>query len=114
MVRKATCMSLLLVVLLSGLVSAAEWYEGGTLHRAKVAEWKDATARNKLATCADFIAKMRNSLDLPITTVDSIKPYAQELVDFIDAATDGVDEMDEESVASMAAMGTIMMGWGKD
>ncbi len=32
------------------------WYAGGTLHKATVSEWNAATARNRLATSADFVA----------------------------------------------------------
>ena len=40
-------------------VHAAEWYEGGTLHKATAAEWQAATASNKLATAADFLAAIK-------------------------------------------------------
>lgn len=33
-----------------------KWYEGGSLHKSKILEWKNATEENQLATCADFIA----------------------------------------------------------
>ncbi len=33
-----------------------KWYEGGTLHKAKVSQWVSATERNRVATCADFAA----------------------------------------------------------
>jgi len=29
------------------------WYEGGTLHKQKIRDWKNSTEENKLATCAD-------------------------------------------------------------
>lgn len=35
-----------------------KWYEGGTLHKSKITEWKNSTERNKLATCGDFCAKL--------------------------------------------------------
>ena len=40
-----------------------KWYEGGTLHRAKVSQWVSATEKNRVATCADFVAAflMENS-----------------------------------------------------
>lgn len=32
------------------------WYEGGTLHKATITQWKVATDRDKLATAADWLA----------------------------------------------------------
>ena len=43
-------------------VTKDEWYVGGTLHKAKVSEWKSATEKNKLATCADFMVNVDNTL----------------------------------------------------
>ena len=31
------------------------WYEGGNLHQSVVLNWKEATFRNQLATCAAFV-----------------------------------------------------------
>lgn len=44
-------------------------------------------------------------------TIDSVKPYAEELVICIDTAVDGEDDLDDEGVASMAALGMMTMGW---
>lgn len=41
---------------LTQAVMAAEWYEGGTLHKANALEWQQATEANKLATVSDFLA----------------------------------------------------------
>ena len=106
---------LLLSFLLIGSASAARWYEGGTLHGATIAEWKRATAANQLATCADFLAAahMEGKLKLPISDVESIRPYANELVTCINAATKGHSEADHQSVSDIAAMGALLMGWLK-
>lgn len=45
---------------LSQAVLAAEWYEGGTLHKANALEWQQATEANKLATVSDFVAGIYN------------------------------------------------------
>jgi hypothetical protein len=37
-------------------VQQAQWYEGGTLHKATAREWLAATSANRLATAADFAA----------------------------------------------------------
>lgn len=36
-----------------------QWYAGGTLHKASIAEWKSANRKNKLATCAHFVANVK-------------------------------------------------------
>ena len=37
------------------------WYVGGNLHSSTVNEWKNATDKNKLATCADFVANIKKT-----------------------------------------------------
>ncbi|WP_425236982.1 hypothetical protein [Ulvibacterium sp.] len=50
---------------LSGpIVESNEWFKGGTLHKAKIIDWKSATERNKLATCADFVYLTNKDLSL--------------------------------------------------
>jgi hypothetical protein len=91
------------------------WYEGGTLHKASIPEWKAADYENKLATCADFIAAARDNLNLKITDVDSIKPYAEELVAFLDSAVEG-DDAEQiyggSKIPDLVLIGVLMMGWG--
>lgn len=45
--------------------SAADWYKGGSLHKATAGSWHKATAQNQLATAADFVAgaKAANSMN---------------------------------------------------
>jgi hypothetical protein len=40
------------------------WYEGGTLQKATVADWQQATTENQLATSADFIASLSGVSDI--------------------------------------------------
>lgn len=47
-----------------------KWYEGGTLHKATMREWKIATDENKLATCSDFIAKIRKDNGTPFNETE--------------------------------------------
>jgi hypothetical protein len=35
--------------------STYDWFNGGTLHKATVQQWNNATEKDKLATCADWI-----------------------------------------------------------
>ena len=32
------------------------WFSGGTLHKSTVRDWKNASYKNKLATCSDWLA----------------------------------------------------------
>lgn len=99
------------------------WYEGGTLHKARIRDWMRADYRNKLATCADFVAaqwqseNLKPSLQANIKTVDDIRPYAEELVTYIDVATAPEPGTNYEyaianwRVARMATVGMKTMGW---
>lgn len=57
------------ILVISVFVAAAnantqKWYEGGTLQNASAITWQSASYRNKLATCADFVAAMWQKLIL--------------------------------------------------
>ena len=56
------------------------WYAGGTLHKATVAEWSQATERNKLATAADWV-----TAGYKLTTVEEMTVYAPQIVACLDA-----------------------------
>ena len=81
-----------------------KWYEGGTLHRAKISEWRNASYENRLATCSDFVMTMRGNgvvpADLP---VDEYKPYAVDLERGISKVASG-GNADNQTVAGIAAM----------
>ena len=38
-----------------------EWTKNGTLHESDISAWKKSTDANKLATCADFVANLKNA-----------------------------------------------------
>lgn len=77
-----------------------EWYEGGTLHKSKIYEWKTATEENKLATCADFITGTKKKISLE----DSYS-----LKKCIDEAVKGHTKVDNSDVSEIAAMCLILM-----
>ena len=113
----AVCVLCVLVLSVCVSVGAKEWYQGGTLHGATVREWKKATYQNKLATCGDMVAHLWQSgmANFKIDDIpDDFKPYAQELVAFIDTSTEGIDEVNHYKVSEIAAMGALMMGWSKN
>lgn len=69
----------------------AEWHKGGTLHNESALEWQTATAKNKLATCADFLTRMwQNGKLAPmvedeLTTINDAYPFARQLVTELDS-----------------------------
>ena len=83
----------------SNNATGLEWYEGGTLHDSSISEWRNATERNKLATCADWIAKIDNTISM-----EELYIRANSLVICIDEATKGLDVMDDEPAAGIAVL----------
>lgn len=64
------------------------WYEGGTLHKAKIGEWFAATGRDRLATSADFVAAMMNSEQRAETSLDELRSRAAGMMVCISKAGD--------------------------
>ncbi len=107
------------------------WYKGGTLHDKTALEWQKASNANKLATCADFITKavisgmLKESLKTKLDTtkekyIQELRPYAEELVDFLNAATEKDNDpvvnqklFANQKVSEIAIMGMMMMDWMK-
>ena len=100
-------------------LSHKEWDEGGTLRRATVRRWRVATQANKLASCAEIlkIASLEGILNSHVMSgikdKISLKYYAQELVAFIDASVKGVEGIEEHDITEFAAIGFVLMHWGK-
>jgi hypothetical protein len=84
------------------------WYEGGTLHKAKISEWKRASDNNRLATCADFAARINNKISMDELLIRSV-----ELKTCIDTAIDGIEGVEETKsmdVAEIAVSCMMMLG----
>lgn len=93
-------------------VPEKNWYTGGTLHRATVAEWKRATYENKLATAADMAYTTRKGKSaFQNNGIEGVRPYAIDLVNCIDGSTKGNTSYDSSEVALIAAICITMMGW---
>lgn len=92
--------------------TTSAWYKGGTLHKAKIKEWKAATPINRLATAADMALASDKVKDIVEKSKDmnSLKPFAKELTVCIDKGT--VEKIvDNWEVAEVAATCMILMGW---
>jgi hypothetical protein len=79
------------------------WYEGGTLHRASVNEWRRAEYRNKLATASDWIVATKNADNL-----EDAKYRAGELIICVDTTVAGLDIASMNAAEIAAACLTLM------
>lgn len=62
MIKYFLFLSISVFIFLSSVYcTAEEWYKGGTLHKATVAEWNGASFQNKLATSADWFVSITKS-----------------------------------------------------
>ena len=57
------------------------WYEGGTLHKSLISEWRTSSYKNKLATCGDWMAVVDNTI-----TMNELKTRSESLLICIDEA----------------------------
>lgn len=80
-----------------------EWYVGGDLHRSTIAEWRQASPRNKLATAADWVTALKLADNFRDT-----RPLAEELVTCIDGSIAGHDVGFLETREIGAACATLM------
>lgn len=112
---KSLSLTFLVIVLLSLFSSSYagdKWYENGNLHKKTIADWKNATDSNKLATSADMaLASPKiKALVKKSGNVDTLKPYAFGLKTCIDKAT--VDKKTNKmKVTEVAAACIILMKW---
>lgn len=118
-------LAMLALALFTGTpASAQSWHSGGTLHGKTALDWQVADSHDKLATCGDFVAKAWESgsfkaeIQEEIRNIDDMRPYAVELVAFLDAATKkeanrkrNTQMYANQTVAELAAIGMAMMGW---
>lgn len=88
------------------------WYEDGNLHKKNLAQWKDATNQNKLASSADMaLASKKIMKEFKNSDSDDILlPYAYALVRCIDETSAGQDSASMK-VSDVAVMCIITLGW---
>jgi len=83
--------------------SSTPWFQGGNLHKATIAEWKNASYQNKLATAADWLAATKWKGHLKSTDdFERIKSKAQMLANAVDESTAGLPA-DHLKAADIAA-----------
>lgn len=97
-------------------VLGEEWYDGGTLHKKNIKEWKNAVIKNKLATCADFIVtltpKQKKGL-LFENNAKILKERAGSLVICISTAVLDIKEVDHLAISEIAVVCALMLGFNK-
>jgi hypothetical protein len=89
-------------------VTAAQtrnWYDGGTLHRANMHQWMSAPYPNRLATAADFAARMGQGRESDA----AMRRAAIILLTCMDRAY--IPQIDREPAARIAALCEVDLGW---
>ena len=83
---------------------SAPWYSGGTLHAARASEWRRATEPNRLATAADWAAKLVGD---DLSCMEALRPYAEALKRCADAGV--ADPVTDTSMDQIAAACCLLM-----
>lgn len=85
----------------------AEWYQGGTLHKATVQQWHAADYDNKLATASDFLTST-----VGWDTLDEARVNSKLLVVCIDEAVEvAVRDGLALKANEMAVACIVILGW---
>lgn len=93
------------LVVLVAVVHAGEWYEGGTLHKVTAREWHLASAQNRLATSADFVASTDSA-----GSMSQLKKRAYSVSRCISEATDP-PSLYNLAVSEIAALCILQLGY---
>lgn len=89
--------------------SFADWYEGGTLHRADFGEWKSASASNRLATSGDWAAHILGDVQVRQMGMDGLRTRAQQLSNCVTEAATGTSPSLAASQAAAAC--AVLLNW---
>lgn len=93
------------LMLAPALVSASEWYIGGTLHQATAKQWHNASSENQLATAADFVAKAQTP-----ASMGQLRRRSIELKQCITSAT-ADSSLGDQKVVQIAALCIVQLGY---
>lgn len=91
-------LALLAMICFIATAQAKSWYEGGTLHKATVKQFRAAEYENARATAAEWLAATISDKEISKLNELNWKHASENLVDCIVKATD-----DEEAVQNSAA-----------
>ena len=101
------------------------WNEGGTLHRATIAEWHRGKWGDGLATCSDWVATFRDLEGKPnadmtgrfhshlkIETGDDLLGYSLQLLNAVTSGTARrIQEAGGEKMSAVAMAAAAKLGW---
>ena len=101
----------LVLVIIVTLISTspaltAEWYEGGTLHKSTLSEWRNASPQNRLATSADFTAAILKDT----STFQEVVRQTPAMLNCINEVAKSPD-VDRQYVSEIAALCAVLLGW---
>lgn len=84
-----------------------KWYEGGTLHKKKGIDWRQASEQERLATSANIAVEI---LEDRVDDVTELKLMANNMSSCLSDASAN-SEADQWQVARLAAICAIALGW---
>jgi len=87
----------------------ADWYAGGTLHRANAGQWQTANAANRLATASDWSAHILGEQKVREIGMIGLKDHSQLMSNCVTEATSGGPS--SLPVSEIAAACAILMNW---
>jgi hypothetical protein len=96
-------------ILMAPAVALADWYTGGTMHRATLGDWRTADPLDRLATAADWSVRILGEDRVRQVGMAGIRPYAEQLVACVDevALEEGAAHF---SAAEIAAACSTLLG----
>lgn len=93
------------------LAASAQWYSGGTLHKARGSQWVVATEANRLATAADFAGvALGEEAVQRLGSMNKLKPYAINIKACVDE-TFSDSSLRGMSVSEVASACIILLGY---
>ena len=121
----AILLSVLYLAAFLGCGGDKEWYEEGELYEGTLAEWKEGSEGDKLATAAKFafisfdvIDRVRGMKELGSDTgaeliIKTARPHAEDMVECIDgyAEPGSAAANAAETVIDAAALCSVLLGW---
>ena len=99
------------IMAFASTAQAKEWYEGGTLHKASVAQWHNADEHNSIATAGDWVhaTTSRKYIDLIFDEDPEIMHMAAKMV--AQCVTTSTEDMksskDNASTYAVLCMGML-------
>ena len=99
------------IMAFASTAQAKEWYEGGTLHKASVAQWHQADEHNRIATAGDWVhaTTSRKYIDLIFDEDPEIMHMAAKMV--AQCVTTSTEDMksskDNASTYAVLCMGML-------